>query len=32
MVGYRNTTEVAKKATEVAPKKKQYLAHGEFYP
>ena len=32
MVGYRNTSNVAKKAAEVAQKKEQYLAHREFYP
>ena len=32
MVGYNDTFNVAKKATEVAQKKEQKLAHGEFYP
>ena len=32
MVGYRNTSDVAKKAAEVAQIKEQQLAHGEFYP
>ena len=32
MVGYRNTSDVAKKAAEVAQKKEQYVTHGEFYP
>ena len=31
MVGYRNTSDVAKTAAEVAQKKEQQLAHGEFY-
>ena len=33
MVGcYRDTFDVAKKASKVAQKKEQQLAHGEFYP
>ena len=32
MVGYRNTSGVAKKAAEVTQKKEQQLVHGEFYP
>ena len=33
MVGcYRDTFDVAKKASKVAQKKEQKLAHGEFYP
>ena len=32
MVGYRDTSDVAKKAAEVAQKKEQQLVHGEFYP
>ena len=31
MVGYRDTSDVAKKAAEIAQKKEQWLAHGEFY-
>ena len=31
MVGYKYTSNVAKKAAEVAQKKKQEPAHGEFY-
>ena len=31
MVGYRNTSDVAKKAAEVAQKKEKQLVHGEFY-
>ena len=30
MVGYRNNSDVAKKAAEVAQKKEEQLAHGEF--
>ena len=30
MVGYRNTSDVAKKDAGVAQKKKQWLAHGKF--
>ena len=32
MVGYKDTSDVAKKAAEVAQKKEQYLVHGLFYP
>ena len=32
MVGYKDTSDIAKKAAEVAQKKEQKLAHGEFYP
>ena len=32
MVGYKDTSDVAKKAAEVAQKKEQERAHGEFYP
>ena len=33
MVGYKDTSDVPKKAADVAQKKKkQELAHGEFYP
>ena len=32
MVGYNDTTNVAKKADEVAQKAEQQLGHGEFYP
>ena len=32
MVGYRNTSDEAKKAAQVAQKREQQLAHGEFYP
>ena len=32
MVGYKDTSDVAKKDAEVAQKKVQELAHGEFYP
>ena len=32
MVGYKDTSDIAKKATEVVQKKEQQLAHGEFYP
>ena len=32
MVGYRNTSDVAKKTAEVAQKKEQQLAHGDIYP
>ena len=32
MVGYKDTSVVAKKAAEVAQKKKQELTHSEFYP
>ena len=32
MVGYKDTSDVAKKAVEVAQRKEQKLAHGEFYP
>ena len=32
MVGYKDTSDVAKKATEVAEKNEQQLANGEFYP
>ena len=32
MVGSKNTSDVAKKAAEVAQKKEQYLVHGEFDP
>ena len=32
MVGYKDTSDVAKKAAEVAQKKKRELTHGEFYP
>ena len=31
MVGYRKTSDIAKKAAEVAQKKEQKLAHGWFY-
>ena len=31
MVGYKDTSDVAKKAAEVAQKKEQELAYGEFY-
>ena len=32
MVGYKDTPNKAKKATEVAQKKENWPAHGEFYP
>ena len=32
MVGYKDTSNVAKKTADVAQKKEQYLTHGEFYP
>ena len=32
MVGYRDISDLAKKAAEVAQKKEQQLAHGKFYP
>ena len=32
MVGYRDTSDVPKKAVGVAQKKEQYLEHDEFYP
>ena len=32
MVGYKDNSDVAKKAAEVVQKKEQKLAHGEFYP
>ena len=32
MVGYRDTSGIAKKATEVAQEKEQEVAHGELYP
>ena len=32
MVGYKDTSDVAKKAAEVAQKKEQELTHSEFYP
>ena len=32
MVGYRDTSDVTKKAAEVAQIKEQLQAHGEFYP
>ena len=32
MIGYKDTQDVAKTAAEVAQKKEQQLAHGEFYP
>ena len=32
MVDYKDTSNVAKKAAEVAQKKEQQLAHGELYP
>ena len=32
MVGYKDKPDVAKKAAEVAQKKEQKLAHGEFSP
>ena len=32
MVGNKDTSDVAKKAAEVAQKKEQKLAHGEFSP
>ena len=32
MVGYKDTSDVAKKDAEVAQKKVQELDHGEFYP
>ena len=32
MVGYKDTSDVVKKAAEVAQKKEQKLVHGEFYP
>ena len=32
MVGYKDTSDVAEKATEVAQKKEQELTHGVFYP
>ena len=32
MVGYKDASDVAKKAAEVAQKKEKWLAHGEFYP
>ena len=32
MVGYKDTSDVAKKAAEVAQKKKHEMTHGEFYP
>ena len=32
MVGYRDTSDIAKKAAEFEQKKKKQLAHGEFYP
>ena len=32
MVCYKDTANVAKKAAELAQKKEQQLAHGEFYP
>ena len=32
MVGNKDTSDVAKKAAEVAQKKEQKLSHGEFYP
>ena len=32
MVGYKDTSDVAKKAAEVAQKQKQELTHGDFYP
>ena len=31
MVGYKDTSDVAKKAADVAQKKEQWLACGEFY-
>ena len=31
-VGYLDTSDIAKKAVEVAQQKEQYLNHGEFYP
>ena len=32
MVYYKDTSNVAKKAAELAQKKEQQLAHGESYP
>ena len=32
MVDYKDRTNVAKKTADVAQKKEQLLAHGEFYP
>ena len=32
MVGYKDTSNVAKKAAEVAQKKGAITSHGEFYP
>ena len=32
MVGYKDSSDIAKKSTKVAQKKEQQLAHGEFYP
>ena len=32
MVGYKDTSDVARKAAEVAQKKEQWLAHCEFNP
>ena len=32
MIGYKGISDKAKKAAEVAQKKEQQLAHGEFYP
>ena len=31
MIGYKDTSDVAKKTAEVAQKKEQELAYGEFY-
>ena len=32
MVGYRDASDIAKKAAKVAQKKEQWLVHGESYP
>ena len=32
MIGYKDTSDVAKKAAKAALKKEQQLTHGEFYP
>ena len=32
MVAYKNTSDVAEMAAEVAKKKEQELSHGQFYP
>ena len=31
MIGYKDTSDVANNASEIAQKKEQQLAHGEFY-